>query len=76
LRDQDHGKVEDAGVWFAGQLAKGDHTVKNDRTAKPATNELNEADLEKVTGGKGAGKAHFHDFSITHVYDKASPVLM
>lgn len=42
---------------------------------KPAPKELSAAELENVTGGKGAGKAHFHDLSFTHSVDKASPVL-
>jgi type VI protein secretion system component Hcp len=52
--------------------------MKNDREASPATKELNEADLEKVTGGSsgsGAGKVTFNPFSITRKIDVASPTL-
>jgi bacteriocin-like protein len=48
--------------------------MKNDPATKPAPKELSAAELENVTGGKG-GKADFHDFNFTHLYDKASPVL-
>jgi bacteriocin-like protein len=50
--------------------------MKSDRVASPATKELSAAELENVTGGKGEGKASFHDLSFTHNIDKASPVLM
>jgi|KBSMisStaDraftv2_1062788.scaffolds.fasta_scaffold1388733_1 type VI protein secretion system component Hcp len=49
--------------------------MKHDPATKPAPKELSAVELDKVTGGKG-GKADFHDFSFTHLYDKASPVLM
>lgn len=47
--------------------------MKKDPAPKPAPKELSAAELENVTGGKG--KAQPADFSFTHVYDKASPVL-
>jgi bacteriocin-like protein len=50
--------------------------MKNDLETKPAAKELSAAELENVTGGKGAGKPSFHDLSFTHNVDKASPVLM
>jgi bacteriocin-like protein len=50
--------------------------MKNDLETKPAPKELSAAELENVTGGKGAGKATFHDLSFVHNVDKASPVLM
>ncbi|MBR1232004.1 type VI secretion system tube protein Hcp [Bradyrhizobium sp. AUGA SZCCT0182] len=50
--------------------------MKYDPATKTAPKVLSAAELENVTGGKGAGKADFHDFNFTHLYDKASPVLM
>ena len=50
--------------------------MKNDPATKPAPKELNTAELENVTAGKGAGKADFHDFNFIHYVDKASPVLL
>jgi type VI protein secretion system component Hcp len=47
--------------------------MKNHPATKPAPKELSAAELEIVTGGKGAGKA---DFNFTHTVDKASPVLL
>ena len=37
--------------------------------------ELTEAELANVSGGRGAGKVTFNPFSITKHVDKASPVL-
>jgi type VI protein secretion system component Hcp len=50
--------------------------MKNHPATKPAPKELSAAELEIVTGGKGAGKADFHDFHFIHYVDKASPVLL
>jgi type VI protein secretion system component Hcp len=50
--------------------------MKNDPATNPATKELSVAELENVTGGKGEGKASFHDLAFIHNVDKASPVLM
>jgi type VI protein secretion system component Hcp len=47
--------------------------MNTDRVTKPATKELGEAELEKVTGG--AGKVTFNPFVITKVVDKSSPNL-
>jgi len=50
--------------------------MKNHPATKPAPTELSAAELKNVAGGKGAGKADFHDFNFTHNVDKASPVLL
>jgi type VI protein secretion system component Hcp len=50
--------------------------MKTHPATKPAPKELSAAELENVTGGKGAGKADFDDFNFTHTVDKASPELM
>ena len=50
--------------------------MKNHSATKPAPKELSAAELGNVTGGKGEGKATFHDLSFMHMIDKASPVLM
>ena len=57
------------------QLSRRTH-MKNHSATKPAPKELSAAELENVTGGKGAGRATFHDLSFMHMIDKASPVLM
>ena len=54
--------------------------MKTDRTTKPATAELSDAELDKATGGSrssgsGAGKVSFNSFTITRKIDKSSPVL-
>jgi hypothetical protein len=47
--------------------------MKNDFATKSAAKELSAAELDKVTGGKGAGKATFNPFSITRKIDCSSP---
>jgi len=40
------------------------------------TDEITEQELDDVSGGdRPSGKVQFHDLSITHHVDKASPVL-
>jgi hypothetical protein len=60
-------------------MSKTNNPVESCQPRRPA-DELTELDLCNVTGGSkssgaGAGKASFHDFSITKHVDKASPVL-
>ena len=54
---------------------------KDNSKAPVATTELNEAELEKATGGTigsatsgaGAGKAKFNEFSVTRKTDMSTP---
>ena len=61
--------------WFDNPQEGHTH-MKNHPATKPAPTELSAAELKNVAGGKGAGKADFHDFNFTHTVDKASPVLL
>jgi type VI protein secretion system component Hcp len=47
-------------------------TTMGNSDADPKVRELNEKEVEEVSGGK----ASFHDLSFVHLVDKASPVLM
>ena len=47
--------------------------MKNHPATKPAPKELSAAELENVTGGKGAGKANFHDLNFTRTVDSLMP---